>query len=116
MMKTKVFDAADHLDNPEVIAAYLSEALESGDPRLVRLALGAVARSVGMSKVANEAGLSRPSLYRALGTRGNPGLDTVIRALRAIGVRLEARPYPAKPPRRAARRSHARAAPAHIAR
>ncbi len=66
-MKTRPFDGADHLDNPKVIAAYLSEAFESGDPRLVKLAFGAV---------------------------GNPGLDTVMRDLNAMGVRLEARAKP----------------------
>jgi len=93
-MKTRPFDGADHLDNPKVIAAYLSEAFESGDPRLVKLALGAVARRYGMSKVADDTGRSRTSLYRALAASGNPGLDTVMRALNAMGVRLEARAKP----------------------
>jgi probable addiction module antidote protein len=102
-MKTKPFDAADHLDNPEVIAAYLSEAFESGDPRLVKRALGAVARRFGMSKVADKAHRSRPSLYRALTASGNPEFDTVMRALNAMGVQLEAR----------ARREHTRRTHAH---
>jgi probable addiction module antidote protein len=92
--KSRAFKVTDHLDNPKVIAAYLSEAFESGDPRLVKLALGAVARRYGMSKVADNTGRSRTSLYRALAASGNPGLDTVMRALNAMGVRLEARAKP----------------------
>jgi DNA-binding phage protein len=32
MVKTAPFDAADYLDNPEVIVCYISEALETEDP------------------------------------------------------------------------------------
>jgi hypothetical protein len=31
MVKTRPYDSAEHLDSPEAIAAYLSEALETGD-------------------------------------------------------------------------------------
>jgi probable addiction module antidote protein len=93
-MKTRPFDVADHLDNPEVIAAYLREAFDSGDPRLVKLAIGAVARRYSMARVADDAGLARTSLYRAFAARGNPSLDTVMRALNAMGVRLDARARP----------------------
>jgi probable addiction module antidote protein len=67
MVKTKPFDAAEVLDSPEMIAAHLTEAFGSDDPALMAMAIGAVARSQGMSAVAEKAGLSRENLYRALG-------------------------------------------------
>jgi len=64
--KTKPFDPAEYLDDSDAIAAYMSEALESGDPAFVADALGVVARAARDDEVAREAGVSRESLYRAL--------------------------------------------------
>jgi probable addiction module antidote protein len=88
---TKAWDAADHLDSPAAIAAYLEAAFEDGDPHLIAAAIGDVARARGMKALAEETGLSRESLYRALSEDGNPGLSTVIKVLHAFGVRLEAK-------------------------
>ena len=90
--KTKPFDPAEYLDDSESIAAYMSDALESEDPAFVADALGVVARARGMSEVAREAGMSRESLYRALSTDGNPEFATVLRVMRALGLRLSAIP------------------------
>lgn len=90
--KTKPFDPAEYLDDSASIAAYLSEALETGDPAFIADALGIIARARGMSDVAREAGVSRESLYRALSADGNPEFATVLRVLRALGLRLSASP------------------------
>jgi DNA-binding phage protein len=45
MPRSEFFDAADYLDSPETIAAYLAEAFESGDPLAIELANAAVARA-----------------------------------------------------------------------
>jgi probable addiction module antidote protein len=89
---TKSWDAADHLDTPEAVAAYLEAVLEDGDPQLVAAALGDIARARGMARIARETGLSRESLYRALSPDGNPELATVLKVLRALGMRLHAAP------------------------
>jgi probable addiction module antidote protein len=91
-VKTRPWDAAEHLDTPEDIAAYLGAALEEGDPKLIVAALGDVARARGMAELARETGLSRESLYRSLSLDGNPEFATVLRILQALGLRLEARP------------------------
>jgi DNA-binding phage protein len=39
MAKAKPFDAAEYLDSPEMIAAYLTEALESNDQALITKAI-----------------------------------------------------------------------------
>lgn len=89
-LSTKAFDSADYLNTPAEIAAYLDAVLEDGDPALVAHALGVVARAKGMSEIAGKAGVSRESLYRSLSENGNPEFATVVRVLKALGVRLSA--------------------------
>jgi len=84
------FDAADYLDSPEMIAAYLTEAFESEDPALIAKAIGAVARAQGMTDVAEKTGLSRENLYRALGGDAKPEFATVLKVLHALGISLVA--------------------------
>jgi probable addiction module antidote protein len=87
-LKTTRWDAADYLKTKEDIAGYLDAVLEDGDPELLKLALGNVARSKGMTEIAKEAGLRRTSLYRALSPDGNPEFATVVSVLKALGLRL----------------------------
>ncbi len=85
---TLAFDSAEYLDTDEAICAYLDEALATDDPAFIAQALGTVARARGMSSIAKESGLSRESLYKALGAEGNPAFGTVIRVMQALGLRL----------------------------
>ena len=91
-LKTRPWDASEHLDSAEAIAAYLEAAFEGGDPQLISAALGDVARARGMTELSRETGLSRESLYRALSADGHPEFSTVLKVLNAFGVRLEAKP------------------------
>lgn len=91
-LETRPFDPANYLDSDEALAAYMDEAFETGDPAFIADALGVVARARGMAKVARKAGLSRESLYRTLSAEGNPELGTVLRVMRALGLRLSATP------------------------
>lgn len=84
----KAWDAAEVLQTPADIVAYLDTYLEDGTPEELLGALGAIARSRGMSALARETGISREALYRAFSDKGNPTLDTLLRVLRALGVRL----------------------------
>jgi probable addiction module antidote protein len=92
MAKAKPFDAAEYLDSPEMIAAYLTEALESNDQALITKAIGNVARSRGMTEVAERAGVSRENLYRALRGDVKPEFDTIIKVIHALGLNLVAQP------------------------
>ena len=89
------FDAAEYLDSPEAIAAYLQDALADADPGEFQHALGVVARAQGMSAIADKAGLARPALYRALTEGGNPEFRTVVKVLSAIGVSMHVSSTPA---------------------
>ncbi|MBB5707091.1 addiction module antidote protein [Sphingopyxis panaciterrulae] len=87
-IETKPWDAADYLNTPEDIAAYLDAYLEDGTSEEIREALKTIARSHGMTLLAKETGLTREALYKALGDKGNPTLDTLVRVTRALGLRL----------------------------
>lgn len=88
--KTRPWDAAEHLESKEDMAAYLEAALEDGDPALVAAALGDIARAKGMANIARETGLGRESLYKALSPEGNPEFATVMKVVRALGLKLRA--------------------------
>lgn len=89
-LKTRKFDPAEYLDNDEVIAEYINQALESGDAALIAESLGNVARVKGMADIAAQAGLGRESLYKALSADGNPEFSTILKVLKALGLRLTA--------------------------
>lgn len=92
--KTRPFDPAQYLEDRESIAVSMTDALETGDFAFIADALGVVARAKGMSEVARAAGVSSESLNRALSADGNPELATVLRVVRALGLRLSAEPRP----------------------
>lgn len=83
------FDIAEYLDNDAMIAEYLNTVLEEGDAEDIKTALGHVAKARGMSKLAEDTGLSRPSLYKALSHGSKPQFETILKVLRAIGVNLK---------------------------
>ncbi len=87
-IETKPWDAAEVLQTPADIAAYLDTYLKDGTPEELLRAINTIARSKGMSALARETGISREALYRALSDTGNPTLDTLLRVMKALGVRL----------------------------
>jgi probable addiction module antidote protein len=89
--KTRAWDAAEHLESEEDMVAYLEAALEEDDPALIAAALGDIARAKGMTKIARDAGLGRESLYKALSPDGNPGFATVLKVVKALGLRFHAK-------------------------
>ena len=88
MDKISKFDAADYLDSDEMIAEYLTAALEDENPDVFLAAIGDVAKARGMSAVAQSSGLGRESLYKALAPGAKPRYDTILKVLRSLGVKL----------------------------
>jgi probable addiction module antidote protein len=84
------YDVVDHLRSPEEMAAYLDAWFEEfpDDVSGIARAVGDIARAKGMTQVAQDAGLSRESLYRALSEEGNPSLATILKVLGAVGLKL----------------------------
>jgi probable addiction module antidote protein len=92
--KLKKYDVADHLRTPDEMAAYLEACIaeSDGDTSFVVKALGDIARAKGMTHIAEETGLGRESLYKALSGEGNPQFDTIVKVARALGLEISVRP------------------------
>jgi len=82
------FDAAEFLDNDEIIAAYLTEALADDNPDVFIAALGDVAKARGMSQIAKDAKLGRESLYKALTPGAKPRFETIAKLINSLGVKI----------------------------
>ena len=87
---TAPFDAADYLTDEETIAEYLTAALEDPNPDMFLVAVKDVARARGMTQLAKDTGLGRESLYKALAPGAQPRYGTIMKVIRALGVRLHA--------------------------
>jgi len=82
-------------DNEEEQILYLQASLEDEEycSESFLLALKTIAEARGFKKFAAEAGLSRESLYRTLSENGNPKLETIIKLLSVLGMRLSVEPF-----------------------
>jgi len=91
-VKLRQWDSAEHLQTAADIVAYLDACLEEAgdDPAFIAHALGNIARARGMSQVARDTGLARESLYKALSGEGNPEFGTILKVMKALGLRLHA--------------------------
>ncbi|OAI19026.1 addiction module antitoxin [Methylomonas koyamae] len=86
------FDMTTLLDSDEAISEYLNQVLEDGDSDELIRTLGYIAKAKGMAMIAKESGLGRESLYKALAPGAKPRFDTVLKVIRALGVKLHAEP------------------------
>lgn len=88
------YDSTDYLKTEEDIAAYLEAVMEEGgdDPAYIARALGVVARARNMTVLAQEVGMSRVGLNKALSGEGNPTLSTVLKVAKALGLKVSIQP------------------------
>ena len=86
------FDMAEHLQDEQAIAEYLTIVLEENDPAALADALGTVARARGMSDIAKASGITREALYKALRPSSQPRFETISKVCAALGVKLVAVP------------------------
>ena len=91
-METSKFEVANYLDSKKMIAEYLNTVLEDGDNSDVINAIGHIAKAIGMTKIAEETGLSRPSLYKALSNGSKPQFATIMKILKEIGGQIQVNP------------------------
>lgn len=89
-VKLKKWNIQDHLKTEEDRQAYLEAALEEAgdDPVYIAHVLGDIAKSYGMTKLAQETGLTREGLYKSFGKQGNPSFVTVSKVASAMGLKL----------------------------
>jgi probable addiction module antidote protein len=78
--------------HPEEIDDFLTEIFadyaEDGDSATLLSALRIIARVKGVSNIAQEIGMSRQGLQKALSAKGNPRLDSINAIMRAMGYQL----------------------------
>ncbi|MBN6074036.1 putative addiction module antidote protein [Aggregatibacter actinomycetemcomitans] len=82
------FDVAEYLENDELIALYLAEALkdDASEEEFIK-ALNTVARAKGMNELAKKSGISRESLYQTLSSN-KPRFETIRKILSALNIDL----------------------------
>ena len=88
MVNVTEFDVSEYLDSEELIAEYLSAALEEENPDVFLAAIGHVAKARGMSEIAMKTGLGRESLYKAFSPGAKPRYETVQKVLSGLGVKV----------------------------
>ena len=84
----RLFDVQNYIGTAAEQSEYLAAAFEDGDPDLIAAALGDIARARGVTEFARQIGISRASVYKGLRPGGNPTLDTLAKATKALGLRL----------------------------
>ena len=89
-LKLKKWDVVDHLKTEEDRVLYFDACIEEdpGDGSLIRVALGDIARAHGMTRLARDTGLAREGLYKALSADGNPEFSTILKVIKALGLKL----------------------------
>ncbi|WP_315838267.1 addiction module antidote protein [Bradyrhizobium prioriisuperbiae] len=88
-LKTTKFDVQDHLKSLGEQIAYLEAAMDDGDSSFIATAIGDIARARGVTQFARETGLSREAIYKAFRPGGNPTIETLNKAMKALGLKLK---------------------------
>ena len=91
-MKPTAFEISAFLDSEEMIATYFNTVLEEGDEDDLVVAIGHVAKAIGMGKIAQQTGMSRTSLYKAFAEGANPQFQTVLKVLKCLGSEIKVSP------------------------
>lgn len=96
-LKLRKWDVVEELKTDEDMVFYLEAAMEEAgdDAAFIAKVLGDIARARGMTQLARDTGIGRESLYKALSGEGNPSFATILKVVRALGVRLHAAPLSA---------------------
>lgn len=79
-------------DHPEEIEDYLEvifdEYAKDNDTAALLSSLRVIARVKGISTIADEIGMTRQGLQKALSSKGNPRLENINAIMKAMGYRL----------------------------
>ena len=79
-------------DHPEEVDDYINlifeEYAEDGNTGALLSSLRVLSRVKGVSKIAEESGLSRKGVQKALSENGNPALSSINAIMHAMGYRL----------------------------
>jgi probable addiction module antidote protein len=87
-----------YLEHPEEIEGFLKVTFEEyatdSDAGTLLSALRIISRVKGISKMADEIGMTRQGLQKSLSVNGNPRLENINSIMQALGYRLVAEKLP----------------------
>lgn len=87
-LEIRPFDSSEYLETEEGIEEFLKATCEDGTAAQIAYALGVIAKARNMTKLAEQTGLSRQALYKALSGQGNPEFATIQKVAEALGMRI----------------------------
>lgn len=82
------FNVVDYLTSPEAIAAYINDVISSGNSDLMKEAIKNVLQAKGVAKIAEQSGLTREGVYKALRPSSKPQWDTIRSLLAGLGLEV----------------------------
>ncbi len=85
-------DLMAKLRDPEFASAYITSAIIDNDLSFLPVALGDVAKAHGISKLADETGINRRTLYKVFDKDGNPSFEIVTQIAESLGLELQVKP------------------------
>lgn len=85
---SREWDSTRYLEGPSDWEEYLKAVCEDGSPAEIARALGVIARAQNMTKLAEQTGLTRQALYKALSGEGNPEFATISKVADALGLQI----------------------------
>lgn len=85
-------DLTKKLRDPEFASHYLMTAIIDNDLDFLPIALGDIAKAHGMSKLAEETGINRRTLYKVFDKNANPSFELVTQIMTHLGLSLEVKP------------------------
>jgi probable addiction module antidote protein len=89
-------DLMEKLRDPEFASAYIMSAIVDNDMNFLPVALGDVAKAHGVSRLAEETGINRRTLYKVFDKKGHPSFDLVTQIMQSLGMELQIRPKKSK--------------------
>ena len=89
-------DLMEKLRDPEFASAYIMSAIVDNDMNFLPVALGDIAKAHGISKLAEESGIHRRTLYKVFDKKGHPSFDLVTQIMDSLGMELQVRPKKSK--------------------
>jgi probable addiction module antidote protein len=89
-------DLMEKLRNPQFASNYIMAAIIDNDMDFLRVALGDVAKAHGISKLAEETGINRRTLYKVFDEKGRPSFDLVAQIMESLGMEIQVRPKKSK--------------------
>ncbi len=96
--RTSTFDSdlMAKLREPKFAAAYIMSAILDNDIGFLPVALGDIAKAHGITKLAEETGINRRTLYKIFDKDGNPSFEIVSHIADSLGLELQIIPKKSK--------------------